>query len=139
MAMSDEARMAGTGAWLQRASQDMRAAAHGLKAVPPLLDDVVFHCQQASEKALLGFLIWNGVPFRETHDIAEIGAQCAEIDSSLAPLIDRAAPLTEYAWKYRYPGGPEEPSVEEAQEALAITHEVAQAIIERLPQEAMER
>lgn len=135
MSIPQENRIADTSAWLQRTSQDMRAAAHGLKAEPPLLDDVVFHCQQACEKALLAFLIWHGVPYRETHDLAEIGAQCVEIDPSLEQVIARAAPLTQYAWLYRYPGGPEEPSREDTSEALNATHALSQAIITRLPEE----
>jgi HEPN domain-containing protein len=135
MQTPDANRLAETSAWLQRTSQDMRAAAHGLKAEPPLMDDVVFHCQQACEKAFRAFLIWNGVPYRETHDLAEIGAQCVQVDPSLEQLVARAAQLTEYAWTFRYPGGPEEPTAEETSEALNITHEVSQAIIERLPEE----
>lgn len=135
MTAPDTNRLAETSAWLQRTSQDMRAAAHGLKADPALLDDVVFHCQQACEKALRAFLIWHGVPYRETHDLAEIGAQCVEIDPSLEQLVERAAMLSDYAWEFRYPGGPEEPTQEETSEALNITHEVSQAIIDRLPEE----
>jgi HEPN domain-containing protein len=131
----DENRIAETSAWLQRTSQDMRAAAHGLQASPPLMDDVVFHCQQACEKAMRAFLIWHGVPYRETHDLAEIGAECVEMDPSLEQIVARVAPLTEYAWLYRYPGGPEEPSREDTSEALNATHALSQAIIERLPEE----
>ena len=32
----------------------------------------------------------------------EIGEQCLGIDPTLKGLIDRAVPLTEYAWKFRY-------------------------------------
>ncbi len=43
--------------------------------------------------------------------------------------------LSEYAWKYRYPGEPAEPEVAEAQEALALAREVYLAILSRLPPE----
>jgi hypothetical protein len=43
-------------------------------------------------------------PFRKTHDLAEIGRQCAAIDVSLEPLLKRAESLTAYAWAFRYPG-----------------------------------
>ena len=49
--------------------------------------------------------------------------------------MDRAVPLTEYAWKFRYPGDPEEPTQQEADEALAIAREVFDAILARLPKE----
>jgi len=124
-----------TRAWLGKASQDLKAARHGLAASPPLLEDVVFHAQQATEKAFKGFLLWHNVPFRKTHSLEELGEQCLELDPTLSALVDRAVPLTEYAWRFRYPGEPEEPSLEEAEEALAIAQEVFEAILRRLPPE----
>lgn len=82
-----------------------------------------------------GFLAWHDVPFRKTHDLAEIGRQCAEIDPSLESLLRRAATLTEYAWKFRYPGDPQDPTREEAERALTLGREVYEAIIARLPSE----
>ena len=92
-----------TQAWLRKAAQDLRAASHSLTAAPPLLDDVVFHCQQAAEKALKGFLMWNNIPFRKTHSLEEIGRQGLDLGSTPQHLVDQAALLTEYAWKFRYP------------------------------------
>ncbi len=46
-----------------------------------------------------------------------------------------AVPLTGYAWRFRYPGEPEEPPVAEAREALALAREVYEAVISRLPQD----
>ena len=61
----------------------------------------MFHCQQAIEKTLKGFLFWHDQPFRKTHDLVEIGSQVVAIDATLAPLVKRAEPLTEYAWLLR--------------------------------------
>jgi HEPN domain-containing protein len=47
----DPARIDETRGWLQKAAKDLRAASHDLEAVPPLVDDVAFHCQQAVENA----------------------------------------------------------------------------------------
>jgi HEPN domain-containing protein len=127
-----------TKGWFRRAASDLRAATYEFTAVPPLLGDIVFHCQQAAEKAMKGFLTWHNRPFRKTHSLEEIGEQCLEIDQTLNPMVDRAVPLTEYAWKFRYPGGPdepEEPSVAEAQEALAHAREVYEVVLSRLPAE----
>jgi HEPN domain-containing protein len=132
---SDPVLVAETRAWLSKASRDLKAARHGLAASPPLLEDVVFHAQQAAEKACKGFLCWHNVPFRKTHSLEELGEQCLDLDPTLRALVDRAAPLTEYAWRFRYPGEPEEPSREEAEEALAIAQEVFEAIQRRLPPE----
>lgn len=40
-----------------------------------------------------------------------------------------------YAWKFRYPGEPEEPSREEAEISIALAREVHDAIASLLPQE----
>ena len=74
-----------------------------MTASPPILTDAVYHTQQAVEKTLKAFLIWNNIPFRKTHSIEEIGEQCLDIDSTLKDLIDQGVPLTEYALEFRYP------------------------------------
>ncbi|MBN1653402.1 MAG: HEPN domain-containing protein [Deltaproteobacteria bacterium] len=77
--------MEGTKVWLGKARLDLRAAEHDLLASPPLVEDTVFHCQQAIEKALKGFLVWHDNPFRKTHDIDETGEACIKIDPTLTP------------------------------------------------------
>lgn len=132
----DPIRLADTRAWLAKARMDLKTAAHELTAVPPFTADVVFHAQQAAEKAMKGFLAWHDAPFRKTHDLGEVGQQCAGIDTSLEPLLIRAASLTQYAWKFRYPGEPQEPSSDEAERAIALAREVYDAIVSRLPEES---
>lgn len=125
-----------TRGWLAKAHSDLRAAEHEFLAAPPLLDDVVFHCQQAAEKSMKGFLTWHGCPFRKTHSLEELGEQCLQLDSTLRDLVDRAVPLTEYAWKFRYPGEPEGPAPVEAEEAFGVARDVFAAVLARLPVEA---
>ena len=131
----DPARVSDTKSWLARAADDLEAAKRLLKA-PALFGAAVFHCQQAAEKALKGFLAWHDTPFRKTHDLEEVGEACIAIDATLRETIDRAIPLTEYAWKFRYPGEPEEPTREETDDALAAARDVYAAIAALLPDEA---
>lgn len=131
----DPARVAETREWLTKAAHDLRAAEFELTAEPPLTWDIVFHCQQLAEKSLKGFLAWYDVPFHKTHNLVEIGEPCVAIGATLEDLVRRAARLTDYAWKFRYPGEPEEPSVSEAQPSLGLAREVYQAILSRLPLE----
>ena len=111
-------------------------AAERLLKAPALFGAAVFHCQQAAEKALKGFLAWHDTPFRKTHDLEESGEACIAIDATLRETIERAIPLTEYAWKFRYHGEPEEPTREEAEEALVAARDVYAAIAALLPEEA---
>ncbi|HEV7784359.1 MAG TPA: HEPN domain-containing protein, partial [Thermoanaerobaculia bacterium] len=134
----EPARIEDTKAWLTKAWRDLQAGQFEL-VNPALLGDVVFHAQQAAEKALKAFLTWHDIPFRKTHNIEEIGAAGIEIDASLSEAVNRAAPLTEYAWRFRYPGEPEEPAVDEATEALSLAREIYQAVLARLPEEAQPR
>jgi len=95
--------------------------------------DITFHAQQAVEKTLKGFLCWHGRTFRKTHNLIELGQSCAEIDGTLESLLRRAAPLTEYAWKFRYPGEYSEPIRGEATDVLNLAREIYGAILVRLP------
>ena len=122
----DAELVAETKAWLDRAQTDIRAANHEWTADPPLVEDIVFHAQQAVEKCFI---------FRKTHNIEELAESCLRIDPTLKDLADKAVPLTEYAWRYRYPGEPQSPSREEATEALNTATEVYEALLARLPGE----
>lgn len=131
----DPELVAETRGWLAKAALDLRAADHSLTAVPPLVDDIVFHAQQAAEKCFKAFLTWHQVPFRKTHSIEELGEQCLAVDASLKATVDRAVPLTEYAWKFRYPGEVATPTDDEVQAALADARAVSDAVLARLPPE----
>ncbi len=110
----DSVRAQEAQAWLGRARAHLRAIEVDLAAEPPPPEDASFHCQQAAEKALKGFLAWHDQPFRKTHSIEELGEQCLALDERLRGEVDQAVPLTEFAWRFRYPGEPEALTPEEA-------------------------
>lgn len=87
--------------------------------MPPFTGGVVFHAQQATEKALKALLTWHDMPFPKAQDLAVLGRQCAGIDVSLESLCRQAERLTVFAWLNRYPGDLEEPLPAEAETALA--------------------
>ena len=120
---------------LARHLRKLRAAEIMLRAEPPLLEDALSHAQQAAEKAFKGLLAWHDQPFRKTHSLEEIGEQCLRIAPNLKGLVDRAVPLTEYAWRFRYPSETEEPTRGEAEDALATAREVCEAVLLLLPEE----
>jgi HEPN domain-containing protein len=125
----DDARLEDARAWLARAELDLRAA--DLELGTPeagLWGDVAFHAQQAAEKALKAFLALHDEPFRKTHSIEEIGRACTAIDPGLGELVDAAAPLTEFAWKFRYPGDAGDPTREEAGRAVAVARKLVLAV-----------
>ena len=131
----DEARVRNTKEWFIRTLDDLNVAGHDLKSESPFVRAAMFHCQQAAEKELKGFLTWHDRPFEKTHDLRKLGEQCVEVDVSLEQLLRRAMALTKYAWKFRYPGALFDPPLEEAQTSLTLAREVVTAILDRLPSE----
>lgn len=130
----DPELVAETRAWLAKAWLDLATADHELTAEPPFVEDIVFHAQQAVEKSFKALLTWHSKPFRKTHNLEELGEQSLAVAPELRAIVDRAVPLTDYAWKFRYPGDPEAPSRDEAQEALTIARETFEAILRELPE-----
>jgi HEPN domain-containing protein len=76
------------------------------------------------------------VPFRKTHNLEDLSQRCVALDATLAPVAKQAAPLSEYAWKFRYPGEADEPEREEAESALAAARDICEAVLTRLPTKA---
>ncbi len=55
--------------WMRHAGDDVRIARGCLGLDPPALGGAAYHCQQAAEKLLKGFLVEAGTDFRRTHDL----------------------------------------------------------------------
>jgi HEPN domain-containing protein len=120
--------------WLVIAASDLRAAMILREAAPPAIDQALYHCQQSAEKALKAFLVWHDKPARKTHNLDELGKQCAEIDGSLEIGLRELAVLTAYGWMYRYPGSSEiEPNIADADDAYRLASNAMRMISARLP------
>lgn len=129
----DDLRLTDTKEWLSRSVEDLRNAEHDLTAAPPFIRDALFHTQQAVEKACKGFLAWHDQPFPKIHNLEELGHLCAALDADLAGFGAQAAPLNKYAVRFRYPGEPYSPAIEEAREALELARRIVAHILTRLP------
>ncbi len=119
--------------WFQKAANDLRGADIDLAAVPPLVEDALFHCQQAAEKAMKGYLTVHERVFRKTHDLDELARACEAIDQTLKPILLEARDLTVFAWEFRYPGDSHVPFQEETVQILALARQVVTLPLDRLP------
>src|SRR5690348_14899512 len=89
-------------AWLIKARHDLLAA-ELLNQNPELRDTAAYHCQQAAEKALKGFLVWaNSVP-PKTHNLVGLLGDCVSVDPAFSSLDSTARVLSPYAVLFRYP------------------------------------
>lgn len=120
-------------AWFQKATNDLRGADIDLAAAPPLVEDALFHCQQAAEKAMKGYLTAHERVFRKTHDLDELARACEAIDPTLKAVLLEARDLTVFAWEFRYPGDSQVPSEGEAVQTLALARQVVSLLLDRLP------
>ena len=124
---SDEAA-----AWLQFGADDLATARVLLGAMPSRVRQSLFHAQQAAEKSLKAFLIWHEQPFPLTHDLAVLLRLCVSIDSGIAPGVEPALDLTQFAARFRYPGEDEVPSLEEARQWVAAAAGVLDCVSIRI-------
>ena len=109
--------------WLHVADSDQRAARLLLSGDSPLCDVATFHCQQAAEKVLKGFLVWVGVHVRKTHDLEVLGDLVLAHFPAVEPLLKPMADWNAWSVAYRYPGeagGEPVPSADELSRALDL-------------------
>ena len=99
----EELRRDEAGRWMALAAKDLHVASLVAVEEPGAS---MFHSQQAAEKSEKAFLTLHGVAFRKTHDLRELGKQCAALDPSLESLLSESAALTDYAIVFRYLDAP---------------------------------
>lgn len=129
--LHDPVKVEDTLNWFRKAEKDLAVAILVLQA--DYIDESLFHCQQAVEKCLKGYLFWHGQPFKKTHDLNLLSIECTAIDFEIQAIILPVLPLTQFAVEYRYPGPVTHPSKAEATEWLDATKAVCAAIADKLP------
>jgi len=118
--------------WVRSGHSDLAAAQHLLSGGPELLPGAVFHAQQAAEKFLKAVLVWHQVEFPKTHDIGRLTDLLKTVDADLANVVREASALTPYAMEARYPSDLPQPTLAQAQEAVAIAARVRDVVLGQL-------
>jgi HEPN domain-containing protein len=123
-------------AWLTKAWHDLETARLVANAPAPFLDVAIYHCQQAAEKTMKGFLVHHGRVVVRTHDIEVLVDIAAEIEPAMHQLADAADVLTPYASRFRYPNAAFalEPMRDEFDEALCHAQAIYDFVLQRLPE-----
>jgi len=121
-------------AWLYKAGSNMKNAEIIMSAddESPPLDTICFHCQQASEKYLKAYLIFQCIPFQYSHNLADIVDACMQVDRDFVSIQRKAEILTPYAVEIRYPDDFYMPTRQEAEESLTIATEIREFILARI-------
>ena len=91
--------------WFEYAIRDYELANHVFKTMyRKPLEIICYHCQQATEKALKGFLVYCDIVPPRIHDLEALLDICLSHDSRFEIFnIDIANVLTNYSVETRYP------------------------------------
>ncbi|MDR2606694.1 MAG: HEPN domain-containing protein [Oscillospiraceae bacterium] len=91
--------------WFRHADDDYTVAKHLLYDLYPVQIEIIcFHCQQATEKWLKGYLVYKGIDEPpKTHDLNKLRDMCADFDDSFCSLSDQLRFLTRFTIAPRYP------------------------------------
>jgi len=110
--------------WIVKARSDLLNADNNLAAKEVPYDTVCFHCQQAAEKLLKGYLVARGCEYPLTHNLFVVLEKILELDATADSLREPLALLNPYSVEVRYPGDAWMPSPEDATEARQAAQEV---------------
>jgi len=124
--------------WFANANEDFRVA-QALWDLGPenYLRAIPYHCQQAAEKSIKGYLAFKKIKFQKTHDLGELATLVCSVSPDLDPLLRDAAHLTPYAVEFRYPDAAKrERTTSDSEVALKTAKKVYLAMSALIPFES---
>ena len=125
--------------WLIKAQHDLASARVLAASDPPLLDTAIYHCQQAAEKAVKGFLVFCDQEFERVHDVEVLVKAAVPYEAGFSAWAEVGRILTPYARIFRYPGYATAPSREQFDQALSSAEGLYAFVLTLLPEEAQPR
>jgi len=81
--------------WIIKSQNDFKSAEILYRENGPT-DSFCFHCHQAVEKILKGFLVFNKKEFPKTHDLIHLLNLCKRADKSFESMGDKASFLNRF-------------------------------------------
>jgi HEPN domain-containing protein len=119
--------------WLNKARRDLLSAKRLVRGSEPYFDTAIYHCQQCTEKAVKGWLVYHDLTFEKTHDLRLLVTLASEIEPKFIQWYDVAEQVSPYATAYRYPGEVLEPTEEEFQKTLKAAAKFYDFVCSLLP------
>ncbi len=123
---------------LEKGRRDLTTAKEILDSSEPFTDIICFHTQQAAEKYIKAYLLWQEIEFPKTHALEDLILLAAQKDISFLEFKEQLVELTPYAVEIRYPEFGE-PLLEDAKNAIEIIEKFKEFILEKLPTKVTKR
>jgi len=122
--------------WLRQAEHDLRiAGGHHERAD---YSDACLMAEQAAQKALKAFLMWQGQRSVPLHSVAQLAESCAQFDPDFAAHIPAGRILDQYYIPTRYPDALAPPAVpfesytqEQGARAVAAVHDLVALVAQK--------
>ena len=89
--------------WFAIANTDLASALFLQDMHPTPIEIICYHCQQATEKYLKGFLAAKGETIQKTHDLVWLNSACRQYDEGFDAIEKNCLLLTDYGVAVRYP------------------------------------
>ncbi|MDR3198387.1 MAG: HEPN domain-containing protein [Planctomycetaceae bacterium] len=105
--------------WFDFADQDLDTAQLLIQMRPTHFEIICYHCEQAAEKYLKGYLVAHGTFPPKTHELEKLCAMCSETDNQFNEIVATCSFLTQFATQMRYP---HEMNITEEHVKLAISN-----------------
>lgn len=118
--------------WISKGDHDLGTAKITYLHIPEYLDTVTFHCQQAVEKYLKAYLIFNSIGFKFSHDLIYLLELITQNDSDFESYFDTISELQGYAVEIRYPNETIYLSNEKVEKAMIIAKDVRDFVTRKM-------
>ena len=119
--------------WIKKADNDINSARHLAENMHPLPAEIIcFHCQQAAEKYLKAFIVYNDQEPPITHDLIELAKLCNNCDGDFSLLSPQCEFLSPFAARTRYPGT-NDPEDKDVKIALAYAARIIELVQSKMP------
>ena len=89
--------------WMQIADDDLYSAKTLYESVRKPYEIICYHCAQATEKYLKGYLAYNDIIPQNTHNLLFLHEICVEKDNSFEIIRTECSLLNRFTNEIRYP------------------------------------
>lgn len=118
--------------WIEKGDHDLGTAQVTFLYIPRYRDTIAFHCQQAVEKYLKGYLFLNNTDFKRTHNLNYLLSLVSQFDSVNDDLFDKVTELEDFSVEIRYPDTSIDLSDEDIHQALSIAREFRNYVLKKM-------
>ena len=118
--------------WIIKGDHDLGTAKVTYLHIPEYLDTVTFHCQQAVEKYLKAYLLYQSLSFKFTHDLVYLLDLITQKDTDFEMYYDSVSELQGYAVEIRYPNESIYLSNEKVETAILIAKTIRDVVTQKM-------